>query len=132
MDLEQACQHNIGGEIMEVEVQILQDIPKDQIEKFEDRVVYNIAVNTREFTKSSNSYPYLSGDLQRSEISAPITGSDKQYGLSGGVSYANRVYKMENVNWTNKETQPHWYITNFKIQGNTIITNAVHSALKEV
>lgn len=117
---------------MEVEVQIIQDIPKQQIEKFEDRVVYDVAVNTREFTKSSNSYPYLSGTLQRSEISAPIVGKNKEYGLTRGVDYASYVYKMVSPNWTNKNTQPHWYMTNFKIKGNTIITNAVHSALKEV
>lgn len=117
---------------MEVEVVILKDIPSEQIGQFEDRVVYNVAVNTREFTKSSNSYPYLSGTLQANEISAPIMGNNKEYALTRGVDYASYVYKFEKANWTNKNTQPHWYMTNFKTQGNTIITNAVHSALKEV
>lgn len=117
---------------IEIEIDLVKPIPKEQLEKFEDRVIYNVAVNTREYTKSSDAYPYLSGELQRSEIAAPIVGSDKVYGLDRGVDYASAVYKYENAKWTNKKTQPHWYMTNFKNQGNTIIHNAVASALKEV
>lgn len=117
---------------MNIEVAIIKDIPVQQINNFEDRVVYNVAVNTREFTKSSDTYPYLSGTLKREEIKAPIVGSNKQYGLDRGVDYATYVYKMDGVQWTNKTTQPHWYMANFKNQSNLIVNNAVNSALKEV
>lgn len=117
---------------MNVEIQIIKDIPKDQIEKFEDRTTYNVAVFTREYTKTSNAFPYLSGTLKRSELSSPIVGSNKSYGLSAGTDYAVYVYRMENANWTNKNTMPHWYMANFKTQGNTVTNNAVKSALKEV
>ena len=37
---------------MNVEVKILKGIPVEQINKFEDRVVYNTALATREYVKS--------------------------------------------------------------------------------
>lgn len=117
---------------MNIEVQIVKDIPVQQISKFEDRVVYNIAVNTREFTKSSRTYPRLSGTLEREEVKAPIIGNNKQYGLQSGVDYAIYVYALDKANWTNKITEPHWYMNNFKRQQNTIVVNAVNAALKEV
>lgn len=117
---------------MNVEIKIIKGIPKEQIKKFEDKVVYNTAVFTREYTKQTNSYPYLSGKLNRSEISAPILGSNKEYGLSSGVDYAKYVWNMENVNWTNSSTEPHWYYSNFKKNSNTILYDAVTRAKKEI
>lgn len=37
---------------MEVEFEIIKDIPVDQISKFEDRAIYNVAMLTREYTKA--------------------------------------------------------------------------------
>ena len=117
---------------MNIEVKIVKDLPVEQINKFEDKVVYDVAVLTREFTKSSNAFPYLTGELQRQEIAAPIIGSNKDYGLSAGVSYATRVYNFKNANWTNPSTQPQWYYNVFNKNGNTIISDSVVRALKEV
>ena len=36
---------------MNIEVKVIRGIPKDQINKFEDKVVYNTAVATREYVK---------------------------------------------------------------------------------
>ena len=117
---------------MNVEVKIIKDIPVKQIEKFEDRVVYDTAIITREFTKSANAYPYLTGKLRASEVSSPVVGSNKSYGLGAGVNYAQYVWDYNNVNWTNSSTKPQWYYTTFKNQTSTIVSNAVNRALKEI
>ena len=118
---------------MEVEIEIVKGIPVEQINKFEDRTIYNVAVFTREFTKSKSAYPYLSGELQRQEVSLPIEGANKEYGLAGGVKYANKVYTYKDgTNWTNKNTEPQWYHTVFSKNYTTIVNQAVSIALKEV
>lgn len=117
---------------MIIEVKIIKGIPTKQIERFEDRVVYNTAVSTREYVKSRNAYPYLSGRLARSEITSPIIGSHKVYGLTTGVDYARYVWKMKDVNWTNPSTKPQWYYTTFREKGASILTNAVVRANKEI
>ena len=50
--------------------------------------------------------------------------------MGAGVPYAKKVYSMENVNWTNKSTLPHWYYSVFNKNGAIIMTNAVNQALK--
>lgn len=116
---------------MNVEIKIIKDIPTKQIESFEDRVVYDVAVETREMTKGLRAYPYLSGELERQEIAEPIIGSNKEYGLSAGVDYAKYVYAYDNANWTNPNTEAHWYHTVFDKRKATIVTEAVAKALKE-
>ena len=115
-----------------VEVKIIKDIPKEQIEKFEDRVVYYSAVSTREYTKGSRAYPYLSGDLERAEVASQITGSNKEYNLLAGTNYAKYVYRMKNPHWTNKSTLPQWYHTTFRAREKSIVMEAVSHSLKEI
>ena len=117
---------------MKVEIEIVKDLPKAQINQFEDKVVYDIALYTREFTKNSNAFPYLTGELMRSEVALPIMGSNKSYGLGAGVDYAKYVWKMENVNWTNPDTEKQWYYSEFEKHHANIVSMAVSSALKEI
>ena len=117
---------------MNVEIKWVKDIPKKQINQFEDRVVYDMAVYTREYTKGTSAFPRLTGDLERQEIAAPIVGSNKSYGLTSGVDYAKYVWNMNNVNWTNKSTKPQWYYTQFKNSAEKIVAQAVSTALKEI
>lgn len=117
---------------MQFEVIIKKDIPKEQIEKFEDKVVYNMAVSTREYVKSKNGFPYLTGKLKSTEIAAPIIGGNKNYELTAGVDYATKVWNYTNVNWTNPSTIPKWYFTAFKDKGTVLTSNAVVKALKEI
>ena len=117
---------------MNIEVKIIKGLPVEQIDRFEDKVVYNTAVSTREYTKSRNNFPYLTGKLMRSEVAAPIIGSHKSYGLSSGVDYAVGVWSMRNVNWTNPNTQPQWYYKNFQLHGYGFVTEAVMKAKKEI
>ena len=117
---------------MNISVKITKDIPEKDIAKFEDRVVYNVAVLTREYTKSMNAYPYLSGELARQEIASPITGKDGVYNLLAGVNYAKIVYNYKNANWTNKSTKPQWYNSVYRQKEKTIIDNAQKRAIGEI
>lgn len=117
---------------MNIEVQIIKGIPTEQISKFEDKVVYDVAVLTREFTKNENAYPQLTSELMRSEIAAPIVATDKGYGLTGGVDYATRVYNYTNAKWTNPATEPQWYYNIFNKNSSTILSDAINRALKEI
>lgn len=117
---------------MNVEIKVLKDLPTKQLNDFEDKVVYNTAVLTREYTKTANAFPYLTGNLMRSEVSSPITGNNKSYGLQAGTKYAKAVWNMTNVNWTNQSTQPQWYYNMIRRKGANIVQNAVDKALKEI
>ena len=116
-----------------IEVKITKDIPTDQISDFEDKVVYNAAVFTREYTKNMAAYPHLTGELERQEIKAPIKKLSKgSYALLDGVDYAKYVWKMTDVKWTNPTTEPQWYKTIYQRKEKTIIDKAQSRALGEL
>lgn len=117
---------------MKIDIEIIKGLPVEQINEFADRTIYNVAVETREMTKGLRAFPYLSGELERMEIAEPITGSDKEYGLSAGVDYAKRVYNYNEANWTNPNTERHWYHTVYEKHSASIVNNAKERALKEI
>ena len=118
---------------MEFSLEWIKELPIEQIRQFEDKVVYNCALYTREFTKNANAYPYLTGELMRSEVALPIeTLGTQEYGLGGGVSYAKDVWKKTNVKWTNSSTKPQWYYTMWRNNSATILAQAFSSSLKEI
>ena len=105
----------------------------DSVEYFTDKVVYNVAVLTREMTKGLRAFPRLTGKLEQEEIASQIVGSKKEYGLMAGVDYAVKVYNYgENTAWTNPNTQPKWYYSVYDKHKSEIVNNAVNRALKEV
>lgn len=115
---------------MNIEIEIVKGIPTQDIQKFEKRTVYNCAVFTREMTKDSDAYPYLTGELSRREQALPIMGSGMEYGLGTGVDYAKTVYSYTNVHWTNPSTQPQWYHSVFNKNAGVIVSSAVVHAKK--
>ena len=117
---------------MNIEIDIIKGIPVEQINKFEDKVVYNTAVFTREYVKGRNAYPYRTGELRRQEVASPILGSNQSYSLEAGVSYGKTVYNYTNVKWTNPSTLPQWYYTAFRQKGAVLLTDAVLKAKKEI
>ena len=117
---------------MNIEVKIVKELPTKQIERFEDKTVYNTAVFTREYVKTRNGFPYLTGNLRRSEVASPVIGSNKEYSLLSGTKYGKAVYNMKDVNWTNKSTIPQWYHNTFRQKGAVLLTNSVIKALKEI
>lgn len=111
----------------------LKELFNDETSKFSDRVVYNVAVLTREMTKSLRAFPYLTGRLEQTEVSEQIVGSNKEYGLSAGVDYAKYMWiKGKETRWTNPSTQPQWYYSVYDKHGKEILNNAVNRAMKEV
>lgn len=118
---------------IEVKTKVTKDIPEEQIEEFEDKVIYFTAVLTREYTKGANAYPRLTGELARQEIRSPILKQgNAKYGLLRGTNYASYVYKMTNVKWTNKATRPQWYSTIYKQKEKSIVETATQRALGEL
>lgn len=118
---------------MDFEMHWEKEIPIEQIRLFEDKTIYNMAMLTREYTKGSMAFPYLTGRLQQNEVAAPIIKSGNcDYGLATGVDYAKRVWTYNNVNWTNPSTKPQWYMSVLKTSVDVIVANAVQNALKEV
>lgn len=116
---------------MNIEIEFIKGIPIEQIESFEDKVVYKVAVETREMTKGLRAYPYLTGTLERTEIQEPIVGNNKEYSLGAGVDYAKYVYQYNDANWTNPSTEAHWYHNIFNRHSATILSEAVSKTLKE-
>ena len=117
---------------MIAEVKIIKELPKEQIEQFIDKTVYNTVVLTREYTKSANAFPYLTGELMRQEVAQPVTGSNKSYELLSGVDYAKYVWNYNNVKWTNPSTRPQWYLSTYEKEKASILSNAVARAIKEL
>lgn len=113
-----------------VEFQWIKPLPIKDINRFEDRMVYNVAVYTREYAKGTSAFPRRTGKLQRSEVASPVVGNNKNYGLVAGTDYAKYVWRMNNVKWTNPSTKPQWYYTVFKNQKEKIMGQALGSSLK--
>lgn len=117
---------------MKLEVEIVKDIPEKQIKVYQDKVVYYTAVETREYTKGMGVYPYLTGELERSEVASPITGRNATYNLLSGVNYAKYVWNYKKAKWTNPKTQPQWYKNIYKKYHNRILQTAKTRASKEI
>lgn len=116
---------------MNVEFKWIKPLPIKDINRFEDKMVYNVAMYTREFTKGTRAFPRLTGELERTEVASPIIGSNKEYGLLAGTNYAKYVWKMTNVKWTNPSTKPKWYETQFKNGKEKIMAQALAVSLRE-
>ena len=118
---------------MNVEFEIIKDIPVQQISKFESQTIKNVATLTRQETNTKRAFPYLSGELQRTELSGePVNLNTLEYGLIAGVDYAKYVWKMEDVHWTNKKTKEKWYLTIYKNNKALITQQAIISALGSI
>lgn len=117
---------------MKLEVEIIKEIPEKKVKMYEDRVVYNTALLTREYTKGMGAYPYLTGDLQKAEAGSPITGRNAVYNLLAGVDYAKEVWNYKNPNWTNTKTVPQWYYNVYRKYQKKILHTAQQKAIKEI
>lgn len=121
---------------MNIEFEIIKDIPVQQISKFENQTIKNVATLTRDETKSKEAFPHLTGELERTEsTSEPINLGDLEYGLSAGVEYAFDVWKMPpkpETDWTNDNTEAQWYETIYKKHKGTIVQTAIITALRSI
>lgn len=113
---------------MNIEVTIIKDIPKEQIHKFENNTVYEMARETLD--RTAGFFPRLSGDLERGSYAMGVEGSNLEYCLGTigkAEDYAKYVWKKPQslTNWTNPATLAQWYITVFGNHAEQITNTAI-------
>lgn len=121
--------------MIQCQVIINKDLPKEQIKNWEDKVVYEIARKTLDFTNTNHHFPYLTGELNRASMNeGVITISKGTYGLGAkGVEYAPKVWNYgTGTRWTNKNTIPQWYMGVFEKYKNEILQDAIKGADTEL
>lgn len=121
---------------IDVEIEVIEDIPINKINQYKDLVVYGIARNTLDYTLAENRFPYLSGNLQQSAIAEGVRQeSECSYYLGAeGADYAVDVWDMPQgtTNWTNPDTYSQWYATVYNNKREIITQNAINNALRSV
>lgn len=121
--------------MIQCQVVINKELPREQIKNWQDKVVYTIARKTLDFTNSGSHFPYLTGELNRASMNEGVIEISKgTYGLGAkGVSYAPAVWQYgENTNWTNKNTIPQWYLGVFDKYKTEIVDDSIRIANNEV
>ena len=121
--------------MIQCEVEIIKELPKDKIKQWEDKVVYMLSRKTLDFTDSNQHFPYLTGKLSEASMNEGVIQlGNLTYGLGArGVEYAPKVWNYgENTNWTNKKTLPQWYMSVFEKYKNEILQDAIKSSNNEV
>lgn len=120
--------------MISVSVQVTKDLPVNQINAWQDKVVYSMTRATLDFTNSKRHFPYLTGALNQASMAQGVVGNNKTYTLGArGVTYAPAVWKYgEGTNWTNPSTLPQWYASVFERYKNEIIQLAVKNAESEL
>lgn len=116
---------------IKIDVEIIKDLPVDELNAYIDNTVYNIARVTLDFTGPH--IPHLSGDMERAIASYGVQGSNKEYTLGDNITNYSQIvwnYPQNRTNWTNPRSYSKWFITEFKNQKDVIVNRAVTSAKK--
>lgn len=100
-----------------------------KLNKVNDVITYVVARQTLDVVGSSEATAYRSGETQRSMYSNGVQADAQGYYIGDFTNYASRVYKMKNVNWTNKKTRPQWFHTIWQEQGELILDNCIRRYL---
>lgn len=122
---------------LNVEIEIVEDIPKDKIEQYVDLVVYGVARGTMDYTFSERRFPYKTGNLQQSSMAQQIRHeSNGVYCLDvpEGADYAKYVWQFpqDTTKWTNPETYAQWFATTYNNKMEIITQNAINNAIRSV
>lgn len=121
---------------IKVEIDIPKKLPIKELDSYIDRVVFNTARITLDYTNSKQRFPYLTGELNRASMAEGVVSEgNKTYHLgASGVDYAPIVweYPQKGTNWTNPNTYAKWYVTEFENEKEIITHQAVNNALKMV
>lgn len=116
---------------IKVNVEIPKQLPINQLNKYIDYTVYNIARITLDFTNSQHRFPRLTGELRRSAIAEGVVrDKEKTYHLgAAGTDYAPDVWDYpQSTNWTNPSTYAQWYMKEFKKEKHLITSLAVSNS----
>lgn len=119
--------------MIKVDISIPKELPVKELDNYMDKVVYNIARITLDFTNSKQRFPYLTGELNRAAMAEGVVSEgNKTYHVgAAGVDYAPAVWKFpQDTNWTNPNTYAQWYMTEFKNEKEQIVSRAVNNALR--
>lgn len=114
---------------MNFSVEVIKPLDVKGIENYMDDIVFTVARITKDFTNSGGHFPYRTGNLNITSMAQPIRKvGEATYSLDApnGVEYAQFVWEMKNVNWTNKNTYPQWYETMFKNKKELIVNTAIN------
>lgn len=113
---------------LDINVNILNDIPVEIIHEYMDKITFGIARATLDFTNTGQHFPYLSGALNEASMAEGVLQNGYcDYSLgAAGVDYAPKVWEYgENTNWTNPSTYPQWYLTVFEKDKNVIVPSVI-------
>lgn len=107
-------------------------ITKQQFDKFEDRVIYNIADIV--LHRSSSTIPWLTGHMYGDIYARGVKGQNKLYSLGvDDTEYAIYVWNMKpNTHWTNPSSKPRWFLEEFETYTELIINQAVKKSEKVI
>lgn len=116
-----------------ISFKVIKGMPITQIAKWQDNVIYGIARKTLDITNTNSHFPYRTGDLQRASMSEGVVKEEPgTYHLGArNTKYAQYVWEMNGVNWTNKKTLPQWYRTVYSKYNDVIMNSAIQYAKKE-
>lgn len=102
---------------------------KSNLDKFNDKVIYNCAYKTLNYT-----IPIIplsdkpnTEKLRLSTVAYGVKGSKGEYEIGSPTSYASRVYKMDdhNTNWTTGGTHSQWFERTWKEKQQMILQSAI-------
>lgn len=91
-----------------------------------DKGMYLIARETLDRTYSSEIMPWRTGKMANSAMSGGVKGSNGNYYIGNYTEYASRVWKMENVQWTNPKSENQWFMRILQRNQASIVDNALN------
>lgn len=119
-----------------VEVQVIEDLPIEKIERYVDLCVLGIARNVLDTTDNDSRFPRLTGALQESSMTQGATKEAEcvyWLGADDTVNYAEEVWNMpEGTHWTNDQTYAQWYVKVYNEKKELITQNAIDNAIRSV
>ena len=116
------------SKLLTVDITVPKPLPVKEMDAFMDKAVYEMARITLDRTQPH--VPRLTGDMERDIYGYGVKGGNKTYSLGfTSVKYTPYVWAMtKNTNWTNKQSYPQWFITEFLNSKEKIVTQAVNQA----
>lgn len=117
-----------------IQVEMVKELPAEELAQYCDDVVFNVARATLDFTNTGEHFPRDTKELQNASMAEGVVKeSYATYHVGAeGVDYAPYVWKMsQDVHWTNPNTYAQWYVTQFKEKKELIIDKAVSMAKKK-
>ena len=113
---------------MNIKTKIVRELPKKDIDKYVDRTVYNIAALTLQYTDPH--IPVRSKHMYDDLYARGVKGRNKRYNLgTDETDYAIYVWNMpKGTHWTNKQSYPQWFMTEFNNNKEKIVDQAISRA----